>query len=48
MCIITESTSNILQVIELIPIRNEPWYLTNQTVPSYATAAIVSRFSLEQ
>jgi len=45
---ITESTSNFLQVIELSPIRNEPWYLTGQTVPSYGTAAIVSCFSLEQ
>jgi len=45
---ITESTSNFLQVTESSPIRNEPWYLTGQTVPSYATAAIVSCFSLEQ
>ena len=48
MCIITQSTSNFLQAIEPSPIRNEPWYLTGQTVPSYATAAIVSCFSLEQ
>jgi len=48
MCMITESTSNFLQVIESSPIRNETWYLTGQTVPSYGTAAIVSCFSLEQ
>jgi len=35
---ITESRSNFLQVIESSPIRNEPWNLTGQTVPSYATA----------
>jgi hypothetical protein len=41
-CIITKSTSNFLQPIEFSPIRNETWYLTGQTVPSYATAAIYS------